>query len=380
MTTTQIPNTAIGSSKIRYAVVGLGWFAQAAALPAFINTKNSQLVALVSDDPTKRAEIAKKYGIVDTYAYDRYQELLNSGTIDAVYIALPNHLHCEYTVKAAQAGIHVLCEKPMAVTVAECQQMIAAARDNHVKLMIAYRLHLEPANLQAIEIVKSGQIGEPRFFNSIFAQQTVAGNIRLKSETGGGTLEDIGIYCINAARYIFQTEPTAVFATSASNGEERFQEVAEMTSGILRFPDDRLATFTCSFGTAKISIYQVVGTLGDLRVEPAYTSQGEIEHVLSIEGDKQKHSIEGHDQLAAVFAYFSECILHDREPEPSGEEGLIDVQIIRALDESISTGGFVTLDTLPSRQQRPSAAQSIERPPQTEKQELVHAAEPGGNT
>jgi hypothetical protein len=121
-----------------------------------------------------------------------------------------------------------------------------------------------------------------------------------------------------------------------------------ISSAILRFPGDRLATFTCSFGTAKISIYQVVGTNGDLRVEPAYTSQGEIEHVLSIEGDKQKRSVEGHDQLAAVFVYFSDCILQDKEPEPSGAEGLIDVQLIRALDESLSTGGFVTLVTLRS--------------------------------
>lgn len=378
MTTTQMPENS--TSKIRYAVVGLGWFAQAAALPAFANSENSQLVALVSDDPTKRTEIAKKYGIEDTYTYDRYDELLNSGTIDAVYIALPNHLHCEYTVKAAKAGIHVLCEKPMAVTVAECEQMIAAARENNIKLMIAYRLHLESANMQAVEVVKSGQIGEPRFFNSIFAQQTVADNIRVKAEAGGGTLEDIGIYCINAARYIFQAEPTAVFATSATNGEERFKEVAEMTSGILRFPGDRLATFTCSFGSAKISIFQVVGTNGDLRVEPAYSSVGEIKHTISIEGDKQERSFEGHDQLAAVFVYFSDCILQDKEPEPSGQEGLIDVQIIRALHDSIAIGGFVSLDGIDQREHRPNAELILEIPSQQEKQQLVHAADPGGNS
>jgi predicted dehydrogenase len=379
MTTTQMQDNST-AKKIRYAVVGLGWFAQSAALPAFANSDNSQLVALVSDDPTKRAEIAKMYGIEDTYTYDRYEELLNSGKIDAVYIALPNHLHCEYTVKAAKAGIHVLCEKPMAVTVEECQQMIDAARENNVKLMIAYRLHLESANMQAVEVVKSGQIGEPRFFNSIFAQQTVGDNIRVKAEAGGGTLEDIGIYCINAARYIFQSEPTAVFATSANNGEERFKEVAEMTSGILRFPGERLATFTCSFGSAKISIFQVVGTIGDLRVEPAYSSQGEIKHTLSIEGDKQERSFEDRDQLAAVFVYFSDCILQDKEPEPSGQEGLIDVKIIRALHNSIETGGFVSLDDLEQREHRPNAAQTIEIKASQQKQELVHAADPGGNS
>uniref|UniRef100_UPI00286DF8A0 Gfo/Idh/MocA family protein n=1 Tax=Chamaesiphon sp. VAR_69_metabat_338 TaxID=2964704 RepID=UPI00286DF8A0 len=236
MTTAQFQDAAT-TRKIRYAVVGLGWFAQAAALPAFDNTDNSEVVALVSDDATKRTEVANKYGIeaAHTYTYDRYDELLSSGKIDAVYIALPNHLHCDYTVRAATAGIHILCEKPMAVTVAECDRMIAAARENQVKLTIAYRLHFDAANMQAVEIVNSGQIGTPRFFHSIFAQQTEGANSRMKAASGGGTLEDIGIYCINAARYIFQAEPTAVFATSASNGEERFREVAEMTSAILHF-------------------------------------------------------------------------------------------------------------------------------------------------
>lgn len=379
MTNIQIPATPT-ERKIRYAVVGLGWFAQAAALPAFASAENSELVALVSDNPTKRTEVAKKYGIEDTYRYAQYDELLSNGTIDAVYIALPNHMHCEYTVRAAQAGIHVLCEKPMAVTVAECEQMIAAAKENHIKLMIAYRLHLEAANMEAVEIVKSGQIGEPRFFNSIFAQQTEQNNSRMKAASGGGTLEDIGIYCINAARYIFQAEPISVFATSASKDEERFREVAEMTSAILHFPGDRLATFTCSFGAAKISSYQVMGTTGNLHVEPAYAAQGHIKHVLSIDDEaKQERSFEPRDQLAAVFVYFSDCILDDKEPEPSGQEGLIDIKIVRALAESIETGSFVSLEGIEQRQQRPTAAQTIERPP-VKQPELIDAADPAGKS
>jgi predicted dehydrogenase len=369
--------------QIRYAVVGLGWFAQAAALPAFANAENSQVVALVSDDATKRSEVAKKYGIAaaQTYTYDRYDELLASGTIDAVYIALPNHMHCDYTVRAAQAGIHVLCEKPMAVTVAECERMIAAAKEHHIKLAIAYRLHFDAPNMQAVEIVRSGRIGEPRFFHSIFAQQTEGANSRMKAQSGGGTIEDIGIYCINAARYIFQAEPISVFAIGASKNEERFKEVAEMTSAILRFPGDRLATFTCSFGAAKISTYQVMGTQGNLHVEPAYATEAHIKHVLSIEGEpKQEYTFEPHDQLAALFSYFSDCILHDKEPEPSGQEGLIDIKIIRALKESIETGRFVSLAGIEQRQQRPTAAQIIERPPIKEYPELVRAADPAGNS
>ena len=373
-------STQNAQQKIRYAVVGLGWFAQSAALPAFAHAENSELVALVSDDPTKLAEIAQKYeGVQRTFSYEEYDDLLSSGLIDAVYIALPNHLHCDYTVRAARAGVHILCEKPMAVTVEECEAMIKAAENYNVKLMIAYRLHLEEANLQAVELVQSQQMGEPRIFNSLFTQQTVEGNIRLEKEKGGGTLDDIGIYCINAARYLFQAEPIEVFATVGNNGEERFQEVAEMTTAILRFPDDRLASFTCSFGAAKVSTYQVIGTKGDLRVEPAYGSQGEIKHILTIEGEKQEQTFEPHDQLAAEFVYFSDCVLQDKEPEPSGTEGLIDVQIIRALYQSIETGAFVQIDT-PKRHQRPMPEQTIERPPTQEKSALIHAADPSGKT
>ncbi len=368
------------NAKIRYAVVGLGWYSQSAALPAFVHAENSELVAIVSDDPVKLSELSAKYNLQHAYTYDRYDELLNSGQIDAVYIGLPNHLHCEYTVKAANAGIHILCEKPMAVTVAECDRMTAAAKANNVKLMIAYRLHFEAANLHAIEVVQSGQLGEPRIFNSIFSQQTEADNVRLKADLCGGTLDDIGIYCINAARYLFQAEPLEVFATSATNGEQRFEEVAEMTSAILRFPGDRLATFTCNLGVAKTSFFHVIGTKGDLRVEPAYAGGGSIQHQLSIDGDKQERSFEASDQVAAEFLYFSDCILHDKEPEPSGHEGTIDIKIIRALYESIATGGFVQLEDLEPRQRRPTIEQIIQLPAQPEKQELVNAADPGGNT
>ncbi len=365
--------------KIRYGVVGLGSFAQSAALPAFGNPDNSVLVALVSDDFNKRLELAQKYGIQNTYSYEEYDVFLRSGNVDAVYIALPNHLHCEYTVRAAQAGIHVLCEKPMAVTVEECETMLRSAADNNIKLMIAYRLHLEEANLAAVEIVRSGHLGDIRIFNSLFTQQTVAGNIRVQKAVGGGTLDDIGIYCINAARYLFQDEPIAVFATGATNGEERFQEVDEMTSVILRFPGDRLATFTCSFGAARVSTYQVIGTKGSLRVDHAYSVKEDIIHILTVEGKTQERTFKNSDQLAAEFVYFSDCILHNKNVAPSGEEGLIDIQIIRALDCSIATGSFVEISTA-GRQQRPTIEQVVTIPITHETPELINATPPSGKS
>lgn len=380
MTVTLEQNTSSksGKRKIRYAVVGLGWIAQATVLPAFANAReNSELVALVSNDPTKRQELGKQYG-VRTYSYDEYDECLNSGEIDAVYIALPNHLHCDYTVRAANAGIHVLCEKPMAVIEQECETMIRACSKNNVKLMVAYRLHFEEANMQAVEIVQSGQIGDPRIFNSVFTQQVEAGNIRLREDVGGGTLDDMGVYCINAARYLFQDEPIEVFAVNASSGEQRFSEVAEMTSAILRFPQERLATFTSSFGSASVLNYQVVGTKGDLRLDPAYAFQGELKHQLTINGQTQECTFPPRDQFAAELLYFSDCVLQGKEPEPNGIEGLNDVRIIRALYHSIKTGSVVKLENL-EKLQRPTLAQIIQRPA-IQEPELINAADPSGKS
>ncbi|MGE5659636.1 MAG: Gfo/Idh/MocA family oxidoreductase [Actinomycetota bacterium] len=377
MTSSQPLSTNSGR-KIRYAVIGLGWFAQEAAMPAFAQAENSELVALVSDDAIKLKELSQKYGIQHTYSDEEYEDCLTSGEVDAVYIALPNHLHCEYTVRAANQAIHVLCEKPMATTEDECEQMIHACESNGVKLMIAYRLHLDPANTQAVEIVRSGQIGEPRIFNSVFTQQvTDKGNIRLRKVTGGGTIADIGIYCLNAARYIFQDEPIEVFAVAANNGEQRFAEVDEMTTAILRFPNERLATFTVSFGAAQVSTYQIVGTKGDLRLDPAYAWFGKLKHYLTIDGETQEHTFPPHSQLAAEFTYFSDCILQNQDPEPSGMEGLNDVRIIQALHQSIERGQPVKLELL-DRHQRPTSDRAIQRPPAAEKPDLIQAVSPGG--
>ena len=165
--------------KIRYAVVGLGHIAQVAVLPAFAHAaRNFTLTALVSDDSEKLKQLGRRYGVKLTYSYEQYDDCLRSGDVDAVYIALPNSMHAEYSLRAARAGVHVLCEKPMAVTERECQAMIRAAQKHKVKLMVAYRLHFEEANLKAIEIVKSGKLGEPRFFSSVL-------DYRLKRETSG---------------------------------------------------------------------------------------------------------------------------------------------------------------------------------------------------
>jgi len=348
--------------KVRYAVVGLGHLAQVAVLPAFREAKNSELVALVSSDEKKTSKLAKQYGIEQVYSYDEYEECLKNG-VDAVYLVLPNHLHKDFTVRALNAGVHVLCEKPMAVTSEECREMIDTASKKHCKLMIAYRLHFEKSNLEAIDVARRGRIGDLRFFNSEFAQQVVADNVRVTEPVskGGGPIYDMGVYCINAARYLFGSEPTEILASSATGDRARFRKTEEMTSVVMRFPKERLATFTASFGAADVARFDLIGSKGLLTADPAYHySQG-----LSLEikvGEKtKKRSFPKRDQFAAEIAYFSDCIVKNKKPEPSGKEGLAEVRIVEAIYESAKTGKVVRLADFEKRQ-RPTLAQDIRRP------------------
>jgi glucose-fructose oxidoreductase len=369
------PGKARNGKVVRYAVVGLGHFAQAAVLPAFAHAKNSRITALISDDPAKLKALAKKYGVEKTYAYDGYQECLASRDVDAVYITLPNHLHREYAVRAARMGVHVLCEKPMAPTEEECEEMIREAREHDARLMIAYRLHFEAANLEAVEIANSGRIGEARLFQSAFTMQVKADNIRTNDPSaGGGPLFDIGVYCINAARYIFRSEPYEVYACAARKDEPRFRDIDEMVSAVLRFPGERLAVFTCSFGAADAAVYRVFGTRGDLQLEPAYEYALPIRRRLTAGGKSSVKTYPRRDQIAPEIVYFSDCVLKGAEPEPSGVEGLADVRVVRALRESIRAGRPVQLEPFVKRR-RPGPGQAMAMPPAEEPQ-LVHVEGP----
>jgi predicted dehydrogenase len=354
--------TRSAKSKVRYAVVGLGHIAQVAVLPAFKAARNSELAALVSGESEKLQKVGKKYGISHLYPYEEYSRALSN--VDAVFITVPNHLHHEYAVRAAAAGVHVLCEKPMAPTPQECREMIEAANQNHVKLMIAYRLHFEAGNLEAVKLVQGGKLGEIRVFSSEFAQQVSEENVRVTEPVtrGGGPLYDMGVYCINAARYLFRAEPLEVCALAESGtNDQRFDRVEEMVSAVLRFPGERLATFTCSFGAADVSRYTLLGTKGVLRADPAYEYAEGIRLEVTIAGKKSTRGFPKRDQFAAEITYFSDCILHNKEPEPSGMEGLADVCIIDAMYHSIRTRRTVAIPAL-NVEQRPTEGQEIHRP------------------
>lgn len=366
------------SSPVRYAVVGLGYISQVAALPAFKNAaRNSRLVALVSSDAHKLRTLGRRYKVDQLYSYEQYGDLLKSGEIDAVFIGLPNSMHREYTIRAAEAGIHVLCEKPLAVTEADCKAMIAACEKADVRLMTAYRLHFEAANLDAVKIARSGKLGDLRIFSSDFTMQVRdEDNIRLKADMGGGPLYDIGIYCINAARMLFRAEPLEVFAYSATTPEKRFSEVPEMVSCTLRYPGERLATFTCSFGAADVSAYRIIGAKGDLLMQPAYEYAEGLTHTLTVNGRSRKREFRKRDQFSAELLYFSDCIRNCRKPEPSGEEGLADVHIIRCLMKSANTGKPVSIGELPE-EKHPTPRQRIDRPG-IRKPKAVRAKSPSG--
>jgi glucose-fructose oxidoreductase len=360
---------------IRYAVLGQGYIAQAAVLPAFAHARrNSRLAALVSGDAAKRKALSRRYD-VPAYSYGQFEDALDEARIDAVYVALPNDQHREWTVRSARLGRHVLCEKPLAVTVRDCRAMIGACRRAGVKLMTAYRLHFERATLRAIEAVRRGEVGRAKLFVSSFTNDVKPPNIRLEADQGGGTFYDIGIYCINAARHLFEAEPEEVFAMATA--PKKGASVEESATAMLRFPGDRLATFCLSFGTDKTSEYRVVGASGSLRVEPGYELAKGLAHHYRHGGNESAVAYGKRDQFAPELLYFSDCILEDRDPQPSGEEGLADVRVIEALYRSARTGRSVKLAPRPMRTQ-PSPRNEKTRPPVPRMPRLVHATPPGG--
>jgi glucose-fructose oxidoreductase len=362
------------AKRVRYAVVGAGWFGQAAVLPAFASAReNSELAAIVSGDAQKRSVLSADYG-VPAYSYEQYEDLLASGAVDAVYIVSPNSVHKEQTIQAARHGVHVLCEKPLADAAVAAEEMIAACDRAGVLLMTAYRLHFEPANLKAIDLIRKGTIGEPRVMVSTFTQQVDPDNSRLDPNLGGHPLLDVGLYCVNAARYLFRAEPVEVTAFQATGSDPKFKGMPEMVSAVLRFPGERLATFVCGFGEAKSSAYQVLGTKGDVRLDPAYSHSGERAMAVTVDGKTKETTFPDTDQIAPEIVYFSDCIRKGRRPEPDGREGLIDLWIIEAIKASATKGLAVPLQPVPEKP-RPDRKQQMTRP-KKEEPELVNAAPP----
>ena len=338
---------------INYAVVGAGWIAQQAFLPGIGQSGNSRVAALVTGDRAKAARLADFYGIDAVVGYEDYDALLKSPAIDAVYIALPNDMHADFAIRAARAGKHVMVEKPLAKTEEEALAMIAAARAANVYLMTAYRLHNEPGTIAVLEQIRANAIGRPLLFQSVFSFQTAPGNHRLKAMAWGGPLQDVGVYCVNAARHIFAEEPVEAMAMAHRPGDDaRFAEVEASIAATLRFPSGGLAQFVASFGAAAVDSYRVVGALGDLELDPGFRFETATRLRLRRDGEIVETQFPQIDHFGAQVAYFSDCIGEGTPPEADGEEGLADMRALSAIERAAATGAPQAISG-PTRARRP---------------------------
>ncbi len=369
----------LGSGKkVRYAVVGVGDIAQEAMLPGIAHTGNSELVALVTGDSEKARQVGAQYGIKLTWSYEGFEEMLRSGEVDAIYLATPNWRHAEFAVPALRAGIHVLVEKPLEVTTAKCREIIEAQRASGAKLMVAYRLHFEPATLAAIDSVRSGELGEIMVFTSTFGQMVSPENHRATSGELAGPVFDMGPYPVNAARYIFEAEPTEVVsAVGTRHPESGFDsDIYDTVAVTLRFPGERLAQFVVSYFVNALNTYVVAGTKGSLEVNPAYMYGMSLEHAKTIGEDKSHKAFKNTDHFGGQMKYFSDCILNNRDVEPDGEEGYADVRVLEGILRALKTGQKQTLEPFERTKRIDTGVQLQELSPR-KSPELVRASNPG---
>lgn len=337
----QQDSSAEGGRRIGYCVVGLGRISMGQFMPGVRISKRSKIVALVSGHRPKAERMADQYGVSHQaiYDYEHYEEIGRNPEIDAVYIALPNGMHAEYTARAAKVGKHVLCEKPMANSIAECEHMIAACRKASRKLMIGYRCQYEPTNLKAIELVRQGYAGNVLELNCNFGFNIAQHEWRLnKKMAGGGPLVDVGIYCIQACRYLSGEEPVETQGfSSVIDHDGRFNEVEENLVWNFRFPSGALASCSTSYGTNFVGDYaRVIGSKGTLELNPAYMYDGQ--HLTGRAEGKQpldiQFNIAAPRQFTTEADYFAGCILENKEPKTAGDEGLRDERIITAIYRS----------------------------------------------
>ena len=341
-----IKEALFGSGKkVRYAMVGLGDIAQEDMMPGVDHTGNSVITALVTGDPEKARKLGKKYGVEATYGYEQFGEALRSGTFDALYLATPNWRHAEFIVPALAAGIHVLTEKPLEVSVARCREILAAEKASRAKLMVAYRLHFEPATLDSIARIRAGELGHVHLFASSFSQMVDPQNHRVHSGELAGTVLDMGPYPVNAARYLFGDEPTEVVsAVGSKHPDSGFpQDFFDTVVATLRFPGDRFAHFSVSYYGNPTNELTVTGTKGTLRLDPSYSFGKGLQQEVTVGEKKGEEEFKNTDHFGGELNYFSDCILNDTEVEPDGEEGFADVRVLEGVLEALKSGGPVKL-------------------------------------
>jgi len=267
------------AGKIGYAVVGLGTLTRNAILPAFANCRHSKLVALVSRDTKKAAELGKKYKAPKIYSVSNFDRCLRNPEVSAVYVVTPPGQHEEFTVRTAQAGKHVLCEKPLAATAEQSRKMVEACRHGGVLLMTAYRKYFEPSTVYLKSLIASGALGQIDAIHTSFSE-----NYNPKSSpawlldpslAGGGPMMDLGVYCVNTCRLLVGEDPAEVVAQSWRHDKRRFVNVEEGMAFQLRFPSGLIVQGTSTYSAAISSFVYVQGSKGWAALSPAYTFEDE---------------------------------------------------------------------------------------------------------
>lgn len=354
--------------KVRYAVVGCGQIAQQAFIPGLTRAENSVLAALVTSGEEKSRALAAKYD-VPVWHYDDLPKLLASGDIDAVYLATPNARHREHAVPILEAGLHLLLEKPMATSVEDCEAILAAQRKGGGKLMVAYRLHCEPGTVELITRCREGDFGDLIGFNSTFGQNVAEDNHRGHGGYWSGPVPDMGTYPLNAVRNLFGQEPVAVNAVGVRTPGRSFN-FDDTVSVILRFADGKLGHFMVSYACAMIENLSLFGSKGSVEAGPCFMfgPSEAITYTTKIEGDEDVRRHDPVEQFGGETYYFSDCILHDRNPEPDGDEGLRDVRVLVAIEAALRSGETEHLPEIPSRK-GVSQDQVVKLPPAEEPDE-----------
>ena len=326
--------------KLGFAVVGLGNLSTNQIAPALLKTKNCRLAAIVTGHPAKAEKWKAQYGIVDKniYNYGNMEKMADNPDIDVVYVVTPNALHAEHTLKAAQAGKHVLCEKPMEVSTTKCQAMIDACKKAGRLLAIGYRCQFEPHHLECARLAREKVFGNVKTIEAGFGF-TIGDPTQWRLNralSGGGPLMDVGIYSLNACRYLTGQEPEHIAAyASTIDRDGRFKEVEENVSWTMRFPSGIVASCSTTYGANMAGYFKVYGSKGWLQVDNAFVYEGlHLRAQLGSETLDEPNPARDPSQFQAEAEHFSHCLQNNLDPQSPGEEGLRDMKYITEIYRS----------------------------------------------
>jgi predicted dehydrogenase len=333
--------------KIGYAVVGIGNIARNSILPAFANCRRAKLVALVSRDKQKAAAAQAKFKAAISYPTKDYESCLENPEISAVYIATPQGEHEEFTVRAAEAGKHVLCEKPLAATVAQSARMVEACRRQGVLLMTAYRKYFEPAALYLKSLVSNGSLGRIDMIHTSFSELFTPGVspawLLDPALAGGGPMMDLGVYCVNTSRWLAGENPVEAVAQSWRHDTQRFKDVEEGVTFRLKFPSGLVVQGSSTYGAAMSSFIFVQGTQGWVSLSPAYPFEDERRVTGKIAGRSVDRRFKALDEFALEIDAFAFAIQNKKAVECDGIQGHHDMIILQAIYESARIGQPVAI-------------------------------------